>query len=454
MNAPRLSRLSKISYGSGDIGLSLTSTCIGVFFNIFLVNVAGLNPVAAGTAILVARFWDWVNDPIIGYLSDRTRSRWGRRRPYILFGAIPFGLTFALMWMKPPLTPLLLSIYYGGAYVLFDTAASFVYMPYYALTPELTNDYDQRTSLTAYRMFFSIIASMLAFSLPDLIVGEWKPEAASRALLVGCLFGLVSALPLFGVFFGTREKKEYSEVEPPRILATLKAALKNKPLALSLGIYLFTWVTMDLMQANLYFFILYGVRQEKRWQLLFASIFVTAICCLPLWNWAARRLGKRLAYIIGVSFWAAAQLVLITMGAQSSIVLITALCIVAGIGVGAAHVLPWSMLPDAVEWDEWKTGERHEGSFYSMVTVCQKIASMIAIPGSLFLLGIFGYQSGGVEVQPHSAVFAIRILAGPVPAVLLGLGILCAALYPISRSQHAKILAELEARRAGKPSSR
>ncbi len=440
-------------YGSGDIGLSLTSTTIGVCFNLFLLNIAGLNPFVAGGAILVARFWDWVNDPIIGYLSDRTRTRWGRRRPFLLFGAIPFGITFALMWWKPPLSPLLLPFYYGAAYVLFDTAASFVYMPYYALTPELTDDYDERTSLTTYRMLFSIAASMAAFALPERIIGAWKPEAAPHALIVGCLFGLVSALPLFGVFFSTREKKEHLAAERPRIWETLRAALKNRPLGLSLGIYLFTWVTMDLMQANLGLFIIYGVRQQEMWIPLFASIFVTAVCTLPLWNWAARRLGKRIAYITGVSFWAAAQLVLITFGPQSSIVLIMGMCILGGIGVGAAHVLPWSILPDAVEWDEWKTGERHEGSFYAMVTVCQKIASMVAIPGSLVLLGAFKFVSGGAETQPDSALIAIRLLTGPIPAVLLGLGILCAALYPISRGQHEKILAELEARRAGRLTS-
>jgi GPH family glycoside/pentoside/hexuronide:cation symporter len=121
--------------------------------------------------------------------------------------------------------------------------------------------------------------------------------------------------------------------------------------------------------------------------------------------------------------------------------------------VGAAHVLPWSILPDAVEWDEWKTGERHEGSFYAFVTLAQKTASAVAIPLALVLLGVFGYKPGGVAEQPASAILAIRLITGPIPAVFLGLGILCAALYPVTRPMHQAILRDLEARRAKKPAA-
>jgi GPH family glycoside/pentoside/hexuronide:cation symporter len=149
-----------------------------------------------------------------------------------------------------------------------------------------------------------------------------------------------------------------------------------------------------------------------------------------------------------VAFWAAVQLALITLGPGSPLTVILVLCVLAGIGVGAAHVLPWSILPDAVEWDEWKTGERHEGTFYSLVTLAQKVASSVAIPLALLLLGLLGYRSGASS-QPDSALLAIRLITGPIPLVLLALGILCAALYPISRKMHAAILADLAARRKG-----
>lgn len=443
----RLTRLTKILFGSGDLGFSLTTTLVGAYFAVFLTDVAGLTPAVAAIAIFVGRTWDYVNDPLIGYLSDRTRSRWGRRRPWLLFGAIPFAVVFTLMWWKPPLSGVALAAYYGAAYLLYDAGATAVGMPYFALTPELTSDYDERTSLTTYRMFFSIFASLVAFTVPLALIGSFRPENSGKILLNGALFGIVSAIPLFLVFFITREKKEHAEAAQPKLLASIKAALKNKALLWSLGLYLFTWVSVDILQTILLYFLTWVVRAKIPSELIMGSIFVTAIFSLPLWNWVSRRLSKKVAYIAGISFWGVVQLVLITLGPGSSLVLLLALCVLAGIGVGAAHVLPWAILPDAVEWDEWKTGERHEGTFYSLVTLAQKIASSIAIPLALLLLGIFGYV-GTAASQPASAIFAIRLITGPIPAVLLCLGILCAAFYPINRGLHEQIVRELEERKA------
>jgi GPH family glycoside/pentoside/hexuronide:cation symporter len=447
MAETRLTRLTKIVYGSGDSGLSLTLTTIGVYFSFFLTNTVGLSPVMAALAICIGRIWDVVNDPLIGYLSDRTRTRWGRRRPFLLFGALPFAFMFTLMWWKPPLTGTALVVYYAAAYLLFDTAATFVYMPYFALTPELSRSYDERTSLTSYRMFFSIIAGLVAFAVPSLVIGKFGPGSASKMLAIAAVFGLASALPLLIVFLGVRERKEYSEAAPPQLLKALKAAFQNPPLLFSLGIYVFTWVTIDLMQTILLYFIAYCVMIPDKSMWLMLAIFATAICVLPFWNWAAGKWGKKTAYIAGVALWAVVQMVLITLGPSSGFPLILGLCVLAGIGVGAAHVLPWAILPDAVEWDEWKTGERHEGIFYSLVTLCQKCASVVAIPLALFLLGAFGYVPGGTAAQPESAVFAIRLITGPIPAVLLGCGILCAVFYPVTRGMHARIIRELEERR-------
>jgi GPH family glycoside/pentoside/hexuronide:cation symporter len=178
-----------------------------------------------------------------------------------------------------------------------------------------------------------------------------------------------------------------------------------------------------------------------------AAIFVAAIPALPLWSRLARAWDKRLAYITGVAFWAVVQIILtIAVGPATSLAVLLVLCVLAGIGVGAAHVLPWSILPDAVEWDEWQTGERHEGMFYSLVTLAQKAASAASIPLVLLVLDAAGYQAGATD-QPPAVVRAIRIVAGPVPAALLGLGIVSALLYPLTRERYARITQELEERR-------
>ncbi len=443
-----LSRRAKLTYGFGDTGFSLTSTIIGAYFAIFLTDVVGIAPATAAIAIFIGRTWDYINDPLVGYLSDRTRTRWGRRRPFLLFGALPFALAYLLMWYRPPLSSqVMLAAYYALAYVLFDTFATFVYMPYYALTPELTSNYDERTSLTTYRMFFSILGSLIAFTIPLLIVGSFQPQNAPRVFLMGAVFAFASALPLLLVFLGTKERQEYSALKEPGLRESLRAAASNRPFIFGVVIFLLTWVSVDILQVTLLYFIKYVVQRESQSDLVMAVIFITAIFFLPFWEWASRRLNKRLAYCAGIAFWAVVQIVLITLGPATPLPLIVGLCILAGIGVSSAHVLPWSIIPDAIEWDEWQTGERHEGMFYSLVTLSQKVASSIAIPLILLILQFTGYIPTAAA-QPSSALLGIRLAIGPIPALLLGGGIVFSILYPLSRESHQRIVKELEARRA------
>jgi GPH family glycoside/pentoside/hexuronide:cation symporter len=443
----KLSRKTKFIYGSGDLGFSLTSTIIGAYFLFFMTDVVGIKPAMAGIAILIGRTWDYLNDPIIGHISDRTRSRWGRRRPFLLFGALPFALAFMLMWYRPPFqSQVALAAYYAAAYVIFDAAATFVYMPYFALTPELTENYDERTSLTSYRMFFSIFGSLLAFTVPMMIVGAFNPQNAAKVLWMGVLFGLISALPLWLVFFNTRENEVFAAQEKPKILDSFRAAMRNRPFVFSAVIYLLTWACMDILQTTLLFFIKYALKMEDQSDLLMALIFVTAIIALPFWEFTSRKINKRIAYALGIGFWAVVQIVLITVGPRVPHSIVYFLCVMAGIGVSAAHVLPWSIIPDAIEWDEYKTGERHEGVFYSLITLMQKVASSIAIPLVGVMLQLTHYLANATE-QPQSAVLGIRMLVGPIPAILLTVGIIFAIKYPLGREQFTSIVEELQVRR-------
>jgi len=183
--------------------------------------------------------------------------------------------------------------------------------------------------------------------------------------------------------------------------------------------------------------------------LLMGSIFITAIIALPLWNWVSKKLDKRKAYALGISFWALAQLLLITLNASSSTVFVLVLCVVAGIGVSAAHVLPWAMIPDAIEYGELNTGERHEGVFYSLVTLMAKVASSIAIPLTAFVLEFTGYIPNSLS-QPESALIGIRFLMGPIPALFLIIGIVFALRYPLERKEFNAIVDKLEIQRAAK----
>ncbi len=445
----RLSPLTKLAYGAGDFGFSFTDTTLGVLFAIFLVDVVGLLPRMAALAVFIGKSWDYINDPIIGYLADRTRSRWGRRRPYLLFGFIPFGLAFMMLWWRPPFeSQWALVAYYAAAYFLYDGILTVVSMPYFALTPELTQDYDERTSLTSYRMFFSLFGGLVAFVVPLMIIGTMRPENADRVFLMASIFAVVSALPLLFTFFGTREREEYAHQKQPSLRESLRAVRRNRPFWFAVGIFLFTWTAIEIVQNMLLFFLKYRMNLEAESDIVAGAVFITALLVLPFWVWASQKTDKRKAYIAGMFFFMAVMIVLIFIDPSLGFGVTLALAALAGVGISATHVLTWAMIPDAVEVDELETGARHEGVFYALVTLFRKVASSIAIPLSLLVLDISGFVSNA-DVQPASAVWAIRILIGPVPSILLLCGILFARFYPLSREVHAETREQIAMRKTG-----
>ena len=451
----KLPFLTNIFYGMGDFGFSMNNSIITAFFAIFMVTVVGMPPGLVAIILFVGRSWDFVNDLLIGYISDRTRTRWGRRRPFLLFGAIPFGMSFMLLWLSPNFGQTGLIIYYSLAYIIYEALATVVYMPYFALTPELTSDYDERTKLTSFRMMFNIIGSLTAYILPLLIVGNnWDLATSRSVLIMAVVAGAIAAMPIFGVFLGTKEKKEYQTEKLPRFWPSLKAAFKNKPFMFGALMYLATWMAIVVIESNLQFFILHVIQRQSQNIIIMISIFVTAIFALPLWNWVSKNWNKRWAYIIGVGFWAVVMIVLIMMTPQTPFWLILILCVMAGIGVSAGQVLPWSIIPDAIEWEEFHTGERNEGMFYSLVTLLGKIGMAVAQPLSLLVLQFTNFQEGQGAVQPASALLGIRLVVGPIPALLLVAGIIIAIFYPLERKEHHKIVEALRLRRAARKAER
>jgi GPH family glycoside/pentoside/hexuronide:cation symporter len=465
----KLSRKTKIMYGAGDFGFGLSDTVIGVLYAIFLTDVIGIPARYAAGVFLVGRIWDFVNDPLMGYISDRTRTRWGRRRPFLLFGFLPYGIAYAMLWVNYTNWDLFASvqqiiarnaaseeaafgitglIFFSVAYILYEALATLVYMPYFALTPELTLDYDERTDLTSYRMFFSILSGLVGFVVPFLFIKETTPENAPTVLAVMIAFATVSALPLLLTFFGTREREEFIQQSQEGLISSLKAAFRNKTFVFTMFIFLFTWAAINLVQSMLLFFVKYRLGRESDFDLIAAAVFVTAMLTLPIWEWLSRKFDKRRAYIFGMVFLSVVLTWLAFVNPDAGIGLILTLCVLAGIGVAAVHVLPWAMIPDAVEVDQLETGNRHEGMYYSLVTLLRKIATAIALPSMLWILDGSGFVSNATTQTPE-ATKAIIGLTGPGPALFMFLGILFAIFYPLSRDEHAKVRQEIAEKGSG-----
>jgi GPH family glycoside/pentoside/hexuronide:cation symporter len=458
----------KLVYGMGDWSASSYGTLRQIFYAIFLTDVVGLEPRLGSFAALTAIIWDAINDPLIGMLSDRVRSRWGRRRPFLLFFSIPFGLSFMLLWWAPPFeNQYLLAVTVTLAFMICDTLETLCGIPCASLLPELTPDYDERTTLTSFRMFFNLLASLVtAVAAPAIVDAVMSAGMTQQQgyLFVGGIFGGLAAIPFLLIFFVVRERyvpQEHPQ-ESPSYGEILRTTWSNIPFRFATIIYMLNWITFDIIAVALPYFLVYWIGQGDMLfsanlfgislpieSAFFAILLIVSILALPLWIWLARRMSKHLAYIIGMILWVVIQLIIFSVR-PGQVNLSLWMGLLAGISVSAAHILPDAMFPDVIEWDELKTRRRQEGIYYGVKNFIRKLTGGFAIFICLQVLGWFGYRTppeGATSfMQSTTTLTAIRILLGPVGAVLLAAAILTAVFYPLTRKKHARIRKLLEKR--------
>ncbi len=466
----RLPIWKKLIFGSGDWSISSFVTLRQIFYAIFLTDVVGLDARLASVAALISVIWDAINDPLVGMISDRLKTRWGRRRPFLLWFAIPYGFGFLMLWWVPPWeSQIALAISVSLAYMLSDTLQTFIFVPLYALTPEITRDYDERTSLTGFRMFFNLLASLVtAVAAPAVIDAALASGATQQQgyQIVASLFGGLAIIPLLLIFFTIKERERSEEEieleEKTPLKEILRTAWQNIPFRFATGIYVFNWITFDLVALMLPFYLTYWVAEGDLLfkalgmpleSTVFAFLLGTSVLALPLWVWLAKKLSKRYAYIIGMSFWTVVLMIIYSIKpGQVNTMLI--LSVLAGLSVATAHVLPDSILHYVIEWDELRTGRRQEGIYYGIKNFIRKLTGAVAIFLGLQVIGWFGYQSppeGAVYfTQPDSALKALRFLIGPLGALMLIGAITMAWFYPLTRERHARIRRLLEKKKARK----
>jgi len=449
-NSTRLPLRTKLLFSTGDLSTSIPLAILMFFQLYFLTDVAGLRPDYAGWAIGASRLWDAVNDPLFGLMSDRIRTRWGRRRVLLLFGAVPLGVFFMLMWIVPALDQVWLAVYYAMAFILFDTAFTIVHVGYNSLTPEMTADYDERSSLNGFRMVFSISGTLGAIILAT-VLGWSITDTRLLYLILGVGLGLVSMIPPLVVFNITRERPSDELPQPLPLGQALRQTLGNRPFRMVMGLYLLSWTTASILAAVLVYFANYYLRVPEQ-----ANYFVlvaqgSAILFIPVIVKISQRLDKRRAFMLGSLSWVVVLLGISAIRADQ-LGLAYLLAALAGFGIATAYVVPWSMVPDVVEYDEVRSGQRREGSYYAFASFFQKLATGIALWGMGQALALTGYVtpllSAPLPAQPQAAVDAIRIFTGPIPAVLLFWAVLFAWKYPITRESHQATLQELADREA------
>lgn len=457
----------KFLYGSGDWGISSIGMMRSIFLAIYLTDVVGLEPRLASYGALIGILWDAINDPIIGILSDRLNTRWGRRRPFLLWFAIPFGLSFVILWSAPNWdNQIALLVYVTLSFMISDTLTTLVSVPFLSLTPELTPDYDERTSLTSFRSFFQLLGALsmviAAPAIVDLVIKSGGTQQQGF-MTIGAIFGAIGAIPLLLIGLFIRESSTPQQQQSMPFLETLRAAWQNIPFRFAVGIHMLNWSAVDMVAVAFPYFLLYWVAQgdllssipifgiDLAYESAFFGILMS-VCILfvPFWLWLSKVRNKREAYALGMFFWVMVTLMIYSIqpGETGYLLLIAAL---AGIGVSAAYTLPDAMFADVIEWDELRTGRRQEGIFYGIRTLIRKLTGALVIFLTLQALGWSGYISPPENAiqftQKDSALQMIRLLVSPFGALMLSGTIVFAWLFPLSREKHNRIQRLLERRR-------
>jgi glycoside/pentoside/hexuronide:cation symporter, GPH family len=445
----RLSLGTKLGFGITDLGGNLFFTIMGFYLLNFMTDVAGLGAGLAGAAMMIGKICDAITDPSVGYLSDRTRNRMGRRRPWMFWGAIFLFFTMLLQYTNPRIqSQLWLFAWMAVAYCLLTTAYTMVNIPYGSLTPELTRDFDERTNLNAFRMSFAVVGTFIGALTVRQIVGLFPNVNAGWTGMAG-IMGAVMLLTAMITVFTVKEPPRAAEEARGQqgFFANTWAALKNKPFRLAFTAYALHICGTSIVQGALIYYFKYIFGGGASLELALAALLVPVIPSIWMWTAISKRIGKKWSYNLGMGLVTVAVFVIFFFARAQGPTFFYIVMAVAGIGFATNYVMPFAIIPDAVELDYAEHGVRREGAFYGIYNFMNKVGVALANLINGLVLLVFGYVAN-VEQAEH-AKLGIQLLVGPICAVFFIAGILVLSFYPITRKYYEeKIMPKVRAQDA------
>ena len=449
-NSGKLSLGVKLGFGVCDLGGNLFFTATAFVLMNFLTETVGLIAGLAGTALMIGRIWDAFYDPIVGYASDRTKSRWGRRRPFMFIGSIPLFIAMAIMFTNPALyagalgqTSLL--IWAVIVYIILCTTYSTVNIPYSSLTPEITQDFNERTSLNGYRFGFAGLGTLLGGGAALPLVGLFEDKNAGFAVM-GIIFGAVMMITAMITVFTVREPK----TPPANAMGFVKnylAVFKNRPYLFILLTYVLNIMAITIVSATAIYYFKFIMGDESKTGIALPILIITALLFIPVSVLLSKKIGKKFVYGAGLVIIGVVCMVLFFFGHVFGVNFVFGMMLVMGIGLGFTYAMPYAIVPDTIEYDYLLTGERREGAFYGIWTWALKIGQALAV----FVMGWFLTLSGYVEkaaTQSETAQLAIRLFLGPVPAFIFIAGAAVLYFYPISEEKYREIMDRIKEKEA------
>lgn len=456
----KLSFKEKFCFGMGDVTGTFGTSVISLYYLKYLTDILGLGAFLAGIVMFITNFYNAINDPFIGHLSDSTRSRWGRRRFYLLFFGIPTGLTYYMLWAIPRGWSLdgkfIAAI---AASIVYWTFFSLVSVPYATLTIEMTDNYDERSKLAAYRMFVSIIGGLLAIAIPSFLVPDLLPDAGNISeihqgyLVAGVIIAVIIGLAPFLPFWGCKERSAIRTAPGgvKKLAATYLAMLKNKPFLYAIISYMFTWGGFSVMTAFFPYFLesWLEIRNQMLFLLIVGLLFIAAAAFVPFWLFLMRKIGKKLAYNLGMGALAICSL-LIMLIQPGNVAGIVIMIVLMSVGVSAAHVVPQSIIPDTIDISRLATGYDTEGVYYGFQSFIQQVATAGFVGLAGIALGLSGYIKLDDllpgQTQPPSAILAIRLIFSAVPAFFMLIGIVMMFFMKLDRKTHEQTIEAIKRR--------
>lgn len=444
----------KFAYGSGDLAVNLAFDSINFYMLWFIVTVGGISPALGGMIFLIARVWDAITDYFMGQISDRFPLKLGHRRPYILMGAIPMGLLFAALWYVPEFSSSGRFFYYLTIYVLFNTAYTVVSVPYGALMAQMTQNFNERTVLSSFRVGFSFVGSLLgAAGIPlivDGVFGHLLPEQSY--FYMGIIFGVAMMFILCFTAIVSKERVQGERSHQDNMWKTITSFFSLQEFRQVASMYLFNAIGTAIILALSIFFISDVLKLGDDAAIFMAIPLVTAIVFAAFWTILANKFGKRTTYIYGAVFTIVVLFFTLIVPEQN-ITYISIFLIFIGIALSASQIIPMSLLPDVIDIDEYYHYKRREGAFNGIIMFLHKASSGIAVALVGFLIEYFGYtealpgQSAEALYQPDSALTAIRIILAILPSICFLIAIIFTWRLNITKERFDKIVADLHNRR-------
>ncbi|RCG32225.1 MFS transporter [Sphaerisporangium album] len=432
-----VSRGVRLGYGIGSFCTATFAIIPGLLLLFYLTNVMAVPAWLAGVVVFAPKAWDFVINPLVGQWSDRTVSRWGPRRPWLLAGAVILPVSFALTFVGPSLKGVPAALFVGLSFLIAATGYALYEVPYKAMPAEMTDDYHERTSLLQWRMVFVALAVALS--------GVVAPMLAGRTLdgyrLMGLVIAAVLLAAMLASFFGTARAPLVGGSEPETNLrAKLAAAAASRPFMWLLGLSSAQTLAVGVMLAGAPYFASYILEDPEATSTLFAALVGPMLVTQPLWVWISRKMDKRGAMLLSGALFMAGALLVVATPALGSLYAHLAITVI-GVGYAGLQLLQFSMLADVIAHDSTVSGKRRGGVFTGLWTAAESAVSAFGALVFGWVIASGGFISSDPEnpvTQPDSAVTAVLIAQAVIPAVIIFLGILMTLKYKLTATDLAE----------------